>query len=177
MVRCGYSHPPVRVEDKVYDLDHLKAFCLRLEGHARDGADLIVRIRFCNHVYSIGNHGTAGTLLRDENGQERFFCPQRYQLSLQLPRLCRNMIRQKFPTWISQDKRRVRNLAVAGRNPRRGQQAYHVYYTLWPSPRPGLDVEMEIVSAYNRACFLPRAKRQTVLQVIKRCYYDDKRQP
>ena len=65
---------------------------------------------------------------------------------------------------------------MAGVRPRDNEDAYHVFYELWPSRKKGIDVEMEIKSAYMRRV-KTRGRRETVLIFIKRCYYDNKRQP
>ena len=177
MNRNPFHHPPLVHDGKTYGFDHLAPFRLVLKGQGRDGADLTVRIRFSCHVYTKARaEGGPSIKIRDKNGQARAFSPGRYERSLALPRLCEDMIRLKYPSWISSDRRRRRNLAVAGVKPRNNADAYHVFYELWPSRKKGIDVEMEIKSAYMRR-IRTRGRRKTVLIFIKRCYYDNRRQP
>lgn len=157
-----------------YSNDHLQPFRYTAAGHALNGADLIVRISFTCHVYS--KQDTPGAVehrFQDEGGKWREFCPTRHVASQDLPQLCIDMITGNFPSWLSKDRNGASNMAVTERMPTSGEK-YAVFYYLYPSRADGVDVELVVKSAYklelNMAHF---KKREKILTLIKRCYFQN----
>jgi hypothetical protein len=167
-------HLPIKSNGAKYSLHHLQPSRVYLAGHGDDGSTIVIRISYYSHVYSIADQDEATShQFSDEGGKQRYFCPKRYQHSLNLPKICQAMIEKNYPTWISQDRNTRNNMAVADSNPKDGLQ-YVTLYSLTPSHESQIDVEVIIKSAYEKYINnIGKLKKLGVRQIVKKCYYDN----
>ncbi len=172
----GRNHRRLRLGDKLIDLGHLNHQHLVLPQAGKNGADISIRVTFRSHVFSKSCVPPTGHDFLDENGQKRLFCNERYELSHLLPDFITQMVLENHNTWESRDRNRVNNLAIFHPNPETTQK-YMLVYALIPSLAKNLDVELEVKSAYP--CHnIPRIQRKFgVKQLIKTCYFQQKRVP
>jgi hypothetical protein len=140
--------------------------------------DIRVRVSFRSHVFSKAVSAPQSARdFRDENGKARSLCPLRMAVSLGLPDVCRRMMDKNYLTWISADRNSVSNLAVVDGVVRNGSQTC-VFYALYPSKVPDIDVELVVKSAYETLIRADRIKRRfKVLQLIKKCVWEQKPLP
>ncbi len=166
-------HRPINSNDTKYTLHHLQPHRVIIEGHGRDGSAITIRISYKSHVYSIaGQDNAAAYQFFDEGGKRRYFCDKRYQLSLNLPQICGEMIKLNYPTWISQDHNRKNNMAVIDLNPKDGLR-YIILYALLPSKAEDISVELVVKSAYEgQVNNIGKLKKLGVTQIIKKCYFE-----
>lgn len=162
---------PLRVQGQVHRLDHLVAFGHDLIGHGRDKSNLRVRVSFQSHVFSKSCAAGDRHDFLDEGRRARVLCPDRYGASLGLPLLCRRMLNENFLTWESEDKNGKSNMAVIDGPLVSGNHQVVLYY-VFPSRADGIDVELVVKSAYEKAInFIHIKRRLNVLQVIKTCHF------
>lgn len=166
-------HGPVVSCGQRYIMHHLQPHRHSLAGQGRAGADLVVRISYRSHVYSVTpDELSPNARFPDEHGRARQFCPVRYRASLQLPRLCCELIDRNQPTWPSRDRNGMSSLAVC-ESIHGGGLKYLIFFRVFPSAVAGLDVEMEIKSAYDAAHDPSHVKRVGLRQVLKRCHFQN----
>jgi hypothetical protein len=168
-------HSPIKSNGIKYTLHHLQPQRITLEGHGRDRATITIRISYHSHVYSIADQDSPSAhKFSDESGKQRYFCEQRYGHSLTLPDICKAMIEDNFPTWVSQDRNTRNNMIVTELNPKDGLQ-YVVLYSLTPSLGHNVDVELVVKSAYEKHMrYIRELKKFGVRQLVKKCYFEGK---
>lgn len=166
------------IENTTYTFDHLVPAVVNLAGQGRDSSDLRVRISYCSHVFSQSCLATEVDFdFKDENGQKRRFCSNRYRISIDLQSVCQKLLSENADTWMSKDRNRVNNLAVIDGPLITGQHAIIIYY-LFPSLVDGLDIEMVVKSAYCKFISFEKIHRKyKIIQQIKTCYYKRKTVP
>lgn len=150
-------------------LKHLRPFTHRLIGHAPDKDDLVVRVTFESHVFSVSESNGAHDFL-DEARKKRLFCPDRYAFSQGLPDQVRGILDLNVYTWEEKDKNQVANLAVlAPANVQLISGAHNVLiYYLYRSNVAGIHVEMRVKSCYMKEInFMKRPKREKIRTHVK----------
>lgn len=168
-VNIRVNHPLIQHAGVQFDLAHLDAIPLILNGQGRNNADIHVRISFQSHVYSEGcNYNTLGRFA-DEGGAWRKFCPIRYGLSLGLGGFWQAAVAQKWLTWESKDRNQISNYMIADLG---NGGTYAIIYRLAPSLSNHFDVEIIVKSAYPRAA-RPAQRKFNVNQLVKKCYYNE----
>ncbi len=175
--QSGFS--PITSLGRRYPLHHLQPFTRRLATFSGSTENISVRIRFHSHVFSIEPQvPPIHSLFADEGGKEREFCPDRYELSKGLQPLLVSLIDDNVPSWISEDKNKKNHLAVC-EAPFKTAQKYVIYYDLHPSKsRAGIDVEMNIKTAYLMYVDFSRTgKRERINALIRRSFHQKKRLP
>lgn len=160
-------------------LNHLQPFTHCLAGHAQDKADLIIRVTFESHVFSISDGQGAHDFV-DEAGKKRFFCPDRYAFSLDLPDEVRRVLDLNVYTWEEKDKNQVANLAVLA--PANGQLVSGLHnvliYYLYSSSVDGIHVEMCVKSCYPKEInFSKRRRREKIRKHVKEVCFKGGRIP
>ena len=145
-------------EGQYYRFDHLAPFVFTLNGQAREGGDIRVRVSFQSHVFSPRSEANEQCHLVDQSGAPRVFCVNRYAKSLTLPDFCRRMLAENMLTWESYDKNRISNMAEMEGTLTSGEHHVAVYY-LFPSQASGVEVEMVIKSAYRKVLNFDNIKR------------------
>lgn len=172
------SFPDLTVSGTVHRFGHLVPFVHTLPSTGRDGADLRVRVSFQSHVFCRTWSNTDGAChLRDEAGQPRTFCNDRFALSLTLPDFCRQMLTQNYLTWVSEDRNRASNMAVIDPPLQTGEHDTVIYY-LFPSSLSDTDVELVIKSAYRKSLNFDHIKRRhNIISLVKKCYYEQRTVP
>jgi hypothetical protein len=170
--------PDIVVAGQTFSFAYLMPFVYLLPGLGPVQRDVRVRISFRSHVFSISpTSGAQHADFRDENGNPRIICPVRMGVSATLPDVCRRMMDQNFLTWQMADRNRVANLAVVDGVLRNGSQTC-LFYALYPSKVPGIDVELVVKSAYETLIRADRIKRRfKVLQLVKKCVWEQKPLP
>jgi hypothetical protein len=107
----------------------------------------------------------------DEGGSWRSFSAARHARSLLLPDICKDMIEQNYPTWISSDRNHRNNMTVTDAHGTGGMR-YVVLYAVKPSKDSELDVDLVVKSAFEKDVGnLQRMKKTGVRQVIKTCFF------
>lgn len=87
------------------------------------------------------------------------------------------MLAENMLTWESYDKNRISNMAAMEGPLTSGEHHVAVYY-LFPSQASGVEVEMVIKSAYRKVLNFDNIKRRfNVVQLTKKCYYDQMKVP
>lgn len=113
----------------------------------------------------------------DENGSPRVFCVDRFERSLILPDFSRQMLAENMLTWESADRNGMSNMLVIDGPLVDGDHHVAVYH-LYPSAVPEIDVEMVIKSGYVKSVIFSHIKRRfNVLQMLRKCYYEQTKVP
>jgi len=171
-----YNFPQILLDGDDVCFNYLLPTTHNLIVPKKDEADIRVRISYHSHVFSVATKNGNVRFL-DENNKSRYFCSDRHQWSLDLPKLCQSMIENKWLTWEEKDRNRVSNMAVIANTLNNGTH-YVVFYYLFPSRRGDYEVELVVKSAYEKYInFDKRKRRFKVTQLIKKCYYDDVKVP
>jgi hypothetical protein len=165
------------------DLTHLNSFVVTLAGKGRDGADLRVAVHLGLHAVSRRCQPDEEHDFRDENGQPRVFCADRYAFSLGLREIITRMIHEKYFCWASSDRNRAVNFAVLDAAPSLVRQLndgqYQViYFYLYPSKGRRADVELYVKSCHKRFVRFGSIKRRfDTHMLIRKCYFEQKKLP
>ncbi|UDF04521.1 hypothetical protein [Asticcacaulis sp. AND118] len=169
------NHGPISSNGTNYSLHHLQPFRIILQGHARDGTDLILRLSFNSHVYSTAHDAASlECVILDKGGHSRTFCTVRYSLSRRLPGICEALILNNDYTWQSTDRNRVNNLAMC-ESPLQSGMKYLIVYSVFPSRRPDIHLEFNVKSAYEKTIDATRIKnRQKIRQILKQSYFNNR---
>ncbi|MGA1801983.1 hypothetical protein [Rhizobium sp. HT1-10] len=178
MTHTPANHPSITSRSVEYSNHHLQPFRHALVGHGPSGSDLIVRVSFTCHVYSKMDTAQAIEFrFIDEGRRWREFCPVRHLASVDLPALCRTMMNENFPSWLSKDRNGQSNMAITERQPTSGSR-YAVFYYLYPSRAKNIHVEFVVKSAYRLEIDMAHyRKRELVKSLLKTCYYKQKAIP
>lgn len=160
-------------------LKHLRPFTHALAGHAPQNADLIIRVTFESHVFSV-SEGQGRHDFLDEAGNKRFFCADRYAYSAHLPDHVRDILNLNVYTWEERDKNQAANLAVlspANQQLVSGSHKALIYY-LYRSSVTGIHVEMRVKTCYEKDIdFTNRRKRERIRTHLKAVCYKGGRIP
>jgi hypothetical protein len=163
----------------VRSLAHLAPFSHRIAGHGLNGTDIALRVSFESHVYSRSDGDRRHDFL-DESGNRRWFCSDRYDVSLTLADEVRRMIDQNVYSWETRDRNRVANLAVlnpASQQLVSGRHNVAIYY-LFAGRVPGIDVEMVVKTCYAMTVDFSRIRtRHKVRSLIKTVCFKGGRLP
>ena len=164
---------------KSVSLDHLRSYTHLLPGHGPNGVDLVVRVTFTSHVFSV-SEGSGTHDFLDEAGNKRFFCPERYAFSLNLETAVRNVLDLNVFTWEEKDRNRVANLAVLTSAKSQLISGVHnvLIYYLHQSRVDGIHVEMLVKSCYVKAInFDKRPRRERIRVFVKTVCFKGGRVP
>ncbi len=167
----------VTIDGVTHDCTHLTATVHTIVATQTGQQDIRVRVSYKSHVYSEKCETHQADFL-DELNRPRVFLPERYALCLNLPQICEGLVLQNGNTWVSTDASTNMNLAcIPGANLVTGVH-YVVFYYLYPSSVEGIDVEMVVISAFEREVNFDHIRRRyKVQQKIKEAFYQDKRVP
>lgn len=169
----------INFQGKSECLKHLRPFTHSLAGHAPNHTDLIIRVTFESHVFSI-SEGQGPHDFLDEAGNKRFFCPNRYAYSASLPDHVRDILNLNVYTWEERDKNQSANLAVlspANLQLVSGSHKTLIYY-LYRSSVTGIHVEMRVKTCYEKDIdFAKRRKREKIRTHLKTVCYKGGRIP
>jgi hypothetical protein len=160
-------------------LKHLAQFTYCYCGHAHNKSDLIVRVTFESHVFSTSN-GQGPHDFLDENGNNRWFCEDRYAVSLGLRAEVAQILDLNVYTWEERDRNQAANLAVLTPAAQPLSNSTHrvVIYYLYGSTVPGIHVEMKLKTCYSKEIdFTKRSKREKIRTYIKSICYKGGRIP
>ncbi|MGH1330534.1 MAG: hypothetical protein ACRBBK_06585 [Paracoccaceae bacterium] len=163
------------------DLGHLHPFTHKLSGHGLGGQDLILRVGFRSHVFSIKPRSRGHDFL-DENNNQRDFCPIRYEFSFCLPGEVRKMLDNNVFTWEERDKNQMTNLAVIAPARSNLDSGLHntLFYHLYPSKLEHIDVEFSVKTCYEKQINFNRKRRQKkekIRGLVKKAHYQNTRIP
>lgn len=178
MTTINDSFPTIEHAQGRFTFEHLVPTSVCLTGHGAGGADINIRISYQTHVFSRRHEGGSAVFaLRDEAGLLRQFCEERYENSLALPDVCKNMVENNYLTWESLDKNKASNLAVSGPVLTSGLNDLVVYY-LFPSRSDEHNVELVVKSAYQKEIDFSHIKRRyNVCQLVKKAHFQQIRVP
>lgn len=171
------------IDGVLRDLRHLESIRVVLPGKGRDGSDLRIAVHFGLHAVSRKCERGEAFNMRDENGQSRVFCEERYAFSLGLPEIAKRMVEQKYYCWESKDRNRHVNYAVLDFAPGRITEApnghqHVIYFYLMPSSHDDVDVNLNITSCHAKTISIPKNERRFDLHVVlRKCFFNQKRMP
>lgn len=174
--RTGFA--PITYNGTKYSLHHLQPFKKSILESATSSNNIIVRVRYHSHVFSIEpNNPPLHVLFTDEGGRHREFCPSRYGLSKTLTTTISDIIEQNTPSWVSHDNNQRNHLAICD-HPLQSSEKYVIYYALHPSRVQDVDVELYVKSAYLRYIDFSRTgKRERINALIRRSHFKQSRIP
>lgn len=183
-VTVNAAHPNMTISGKVYSCTHLTASVHSVAASNAADPDIRVRVSFNTHVYSESCQNHQADFM-DELNRPRIFCPVRYAETLALPTFCADLIGNNGSSWISEDMNGSLNMATIGQNPPQATGNYQiVLFYLYPSALGDIDVEMIIVSAFEKRINVERKRRNSkskrnfgVVQKIRQCFYNKERVP
>ena len=111
-VSIPLNHNPIIADERTFDLSHLNAFGVDIPDKGIDGGDIRIVVRFSTHVFTDrATHGRRRDI-QDQSGTWRTFCPDRYAVSLLLPKIITDLIVQDGKTTVSQDYNKGSNLLL-----------------------------------------------------------------
>lgn len=172
----------LNIDGVCHTLQHLRPLLVTVLKKGKNGANLSVKVSFSRHTVS--QSGTEANLnMRDENNKPRLFCSKRYEFSLKLPALVERMIQDNHMSWQSKDKNNTLHYAVIDV----GQTQFHktlngvyfnIFFYLYPSKEVEIDVNLVVVSCYERdVVFSNLKKKQPMHYLLRQCLYNQKRMP
>ena len=173
----------IEIDGDLRDLSHLSSFVVVLEGKGKDSTDLRVAVHLGLHTISRACQTGESGNLRDENGQSRVFCEDRYAFSLSLKDIATRMILEKYFCWESRDRNRAVNYAVLDAAPGRLRELHDgehqvVYFYLYPADGREADVNLYVTSCHTRHLNLSRVKRRfDTHMLLRKCLFENKRLP
>lgn len=143
--------PPLYVDGQLYEFDHLNPFQLVVPSKlARK--DLVVDIKFTNHCFSYGDEDTDADegVLFDQNGKRRLFCPDRYELSLELPGILEAMNSAPVKVRQTTARRNWSHVIQVDNDELPYDGPYYVFFELKRASREdGDDLKLTVESAYH----------------------------
>lgn len=165
-------HTPLLVEGETHSLGHLDATGHDMIGRGKDGDDLRVVIRFSTHVFSDrATHGQRRDV-QDHSGTWRTFCPNRYAVSLLLPRIIRDFVVEDRNAGISQDFNKGSNLILI--EPVEGE-SWAVFFCFEPSPS---GVLLTVLSIYAKTGNMYASKKfNRASYYARKCLFSNERVP
>lgn len=170
----------LNIAGAICDLAHLEPFVYTYAGHGEDGADLRIRVTFTSHVFSITPPDDQPGHFIDRGGKPRRFCPDRYAVSLGLPDQIRAMLEANAWSWEMKDRNGYANLAVLTDPRLRLLDGIYnvVIYYLFPSRAPTFEVEMMVMTCYQRPLnFRNHSKRAKMRNLARECHFKKIRVP
>jgi hypothetical protein len=171
-------HSPIVSRKVNYSLHHLQPQKIKLEGKGKEGRDLTVRVSYHSHVYSkADSEGAIEVRFSDEGGKTREFCTERHTWSLGLPKACRDMVINNYPSWPSEDGGGRNNMAVTEPAPSSGVR-YLIFYEIFPSQADEIDLELVVKSAYEKDFDASRTgPRRKVHALLRESLFNERRVP
>lgn len=141
---------PVVGPGETFGLDHLDPFKFQVHS-LRAKKSLRVDVRFSNHCFTRGyeaeHHPDGFPILFDAGGRPRSFCPERYQLSLNLPAVVASLQDPTIAVWQTATQRNwAYSIPIQD-----ATGTYHVFFELRRAPveqRTWQDLSMVVESAY-----------------------------
>lgn len=146
-------HPPFFEHGGVkYDLAHLHPLQvnLALNAHKENPElELLLDVKFSNHCYTTGKPKVAGTPhdLLDHNNWQRWFCHDRYQSSLMVPDLVRQ-IHTKRCNFTGPEKRNW--IVIEHRGSDGVFVPFYLVFSIWKNKAKDNALKLNIVSAYEK---------------------------
>lgn len=141
---------PLEIEGETYEFSHLDPFTMRFDSKNANRT-LRINVRFSNHCFSYSQTDEAlapPTHLLDHNGRSRIFCPIRYRLSLELPKIVRSLNNPKCKVHQTAAERNF-NYSLQIDDP---QGPYHLFFEVSKATGKSAtmqDVNMFVESAYH----------------------------
>ena len=139
-------HQLLEIDHATFDVSHLDAFSVEMVGKGRyHGSPLAIDVLVSCHAYTTRcMAGQQGDLI-DYRGNSRNFDLERYNLSLELPRVVTEALAKDAINFIIKDHNQVSNLVLVelenGLN-------YSVFFCFDPCLNSDNCVQMSVLSAY-----------------------------
>lgn len=170
----------VRVGNSEYDISHLNSFIYTFPKAPPNYQDIRVRVSFSCHVFSKRAEHGAVFDFEDHNGNHRIFCPKRYKKCLILPSAIHKLLDQDGITWEMKDHNNIENMAALAHDPTariiKGMHDVILYY-LYPSNSKLFDIEMNVLTCYERPVNTKKTHKKNMKQVVRTCYFTKMRVP
>ena len=168
------THSPVVVNDVSHDLSHLNCFGVLLpnsSGPTYD--DLRIEVVISCHVYTVRSPHQHIVEVKDHRGNNRLFDRTRYELSLQLPKLIRDVVLNNGTVYQIRDRNQVSNLALF--QLQKGD-FYRVLHFFEPhTDKTQFDLQLNVISAYISD--KPNLKGNALKFYARKCYFENSRIP
>ena len=142
-------HQPVIVGNVTHNLDHLDPVTFNTPSE-KLRREIVTWCRFTTHVFTRQPAAAdRGPFLVDEGRRQRVFCPDRYSLSMSLPRIMRMMQDPGCYVTETAAERNWLHRAEVEIETAAGPVAYQVFFAVKKARRADRhDVEMTVESAY-----------------------------
>lgn len=142
---------PITLGGEIIGFDHLDPFQISVPSELVR-RQLTVDIKFTNHCFSYGDEDTSveeGELY-DHNNKRRLFCPKRYQLSLELPNILRNMNHPRVKVWQTSARRNWTHVIQIDEPALPYEGPYYIFFELRKARRDERDdLKLIVESAYH----------------------------
>jgi hypothetical protein len=143
--------PSIDIDGKIYEFSHLNAFKMSFESVSAN-KNLNLHVVFTNHCFTtsyVAGSPTNGMPLFDINTpRPRIFCPTRYALSKELPRIIREMNHQKVKVQQTRSRRNfVHSIKIHDPN-----GPYHLFIDVQKGSKEDAkshDLKIVVESAYH----------------------------
>lgn len=163
----------VRVGSDEYPITHLAPFYYTFKGQGAEGADIRVRVSFSCHVFSEKTeNGAIGNFI-DHSGSPRSFDIDRYEVSLDLPRLLESMLEKNFLSWEMKDHNGFANMAALTDHAVKEVTGEHnvILYYLYPANADSFEVEMNVLSCHYRPVNSKKHRKTPIKTLMKTCCF------
>lgn len=177
-MKIPMKHDPIKVGAGTYDLGHLDAFAVSMPGKGiQKDSDLGIIVVFSCHVFTErAKHGEDHHTF-DHYETKRVFDPDRYAMSLKLPRLIRSQISTDALTFISRSYGGNDNLILLENE---DGQIWTIVFCFLPigNKESGFHgVRMEILSSHPKSVDQRRILRRNISYFARKCIFDGERTP
>jgi len=139
-------HNPVSSNGIEYNLNHLNPIDMSIDSE-KSKRILRVHIVFSNHCFTkklLDGQCSSEVVFKEKNRQDRYFCPQRYDLSKSLPEIISSLNHKKVKVYQTTSRR---NWLHSIKTQIDGQ-IYCIFFEIRRSHKPTEDVRITVESAY-----------------------------
>lgn len=141
-------HSPVTVDDVTYHLGHLDPVTFHTHS-TKLCRDVITWCRFTTHSFSRSPQSGETPHVWDEGKRPRVLCPDRYRLSLHLPRAVEKLSDPRCYIWETASERNWLYEASVDVVDGNASTSYQVFFAVRKARRSdAYDIEMTVESAY-----------------------------
>lgn len=167
------THSPVTIDGVSHDVSHLNCFGVVLPNMGKQADDLRIEIVFSCHVYTERSEQRHICDVKDHRGNARCFDFERHQLSLTLPQLVGQALRQNDFVYTVKDHNQISNLALFKLQ---NNDYYRVVHFFEPHNEfAEFDLRMNVVSAYIAG--KPNSKGNRLSYFARKCLFETRRVP
>ncbi len=171
-VKIPAHHAPIVVDGVSYDLTHLDASVVAMDGKGRKSStDLNVLVKFSNHVCTERSKRGDPCHVLDQYGTKRFFDNRRYQMSQRLPALICDALTNDKLCFISKSYGGIENLMLIELE---NGDTWSVVFCFQPLAE---GVVMEVLSTHPRVIREEQKSRRPLSFFARKSLFEQDRVP